>query len=244
MAASRSAAMLARRAKAFPLTVITELATIEATLGGRAQIVGMLVLAPLTPDLRYLLGLLGDPLHARTPLADLCANGNVLPGVLLRHLADAALLRGKVEAAQKIGAGIAAVTADIMQRAAPYEDACHTCQGIGTVTIDPTPQVPNPAPETCDVCRGTGKLIYRPELERQKLAVDLAQLLPKGSGVQIAVQQNNGQGAGGSGVSATLERLQALTDRVLYGADPDADVEGEVVEGVVERETPDTPLED
>lgn len=215
----RSAAALARAQKIFPPTVVRQLEEIEQNLGGRAEVVGMLVLAPLTPDLRYILGLLGDPQHIRTSLAEICALGNVLPGELLKHLAQAALLKGKVQASQKIGDGIAAVAEDVMRRAAPYEDACSTCAGIGSLTPDPTPAIPNPSPEPCETCHGTGRLLYRPDLERQRLAIDMAQLLPKSGGIQIGLQQNNGVGSVG-GVGGTLERLQALSDRVLYG-DPD-----------------------
>lgn len=229
----RSEVALRRMDRTFPPTVIEQLKDLEDQLGGRTAIVGMLTLAPLTPDLRYLLGLLGDPQNQGKTLADLCALGNVLPGKLLQELAAAALLKGKVQAAQKIGNGIAAVAEDVMQRAAPYEDACHTCAGVGTITAEPTREQPNPAPEPCEVCKGVGRLLYRPDLERQKLAIEMAQLLPKSGGLNIAVQQNNqGQRGGNLGV---LEKLQALTDRVLYGSDDpatpdDAPVEGEVVD--------------
>lgn len=215
-------ATLARRA-ALPvsLTVATQLHALEGDLGGRDAVVGMLALAPLTPDLKYLLGLLGDPQYSSNSLAEICMLANVLPGELMKHLAAAALLAGKVRASQKIGAGIAAVAEDVMRRAAPYEEPCHACQGIGSQTADPTPQTPNPSPAPCGTCQGVGKLRYQPEFERQKLAVDLAQLLPKSSGIQIA-QINQGGGGGASGGVGMLERLQQFTDRVLYADRPTA----------------------
>lgn len=228
--ALRSSSALRRRSESFPALVIAELQQIEVSLGGRGQIIGLLTLAPLTADLRYLLGVLGDPQNQSVPLADLCAASNILPGTLLDHLATAALLRGKVAAQQKIGEGIAAVAEDVMKRAAPYEDACHTCQGIGTLTPEPTPTIPNPSPLPCEICRGTGRLLYRPDLERQKLAIEMAQLLPKSAGIQIAMQQNNGTGGGGSG-GGVLDRLQEISDRVLYGQESDQGgaVEAEVL---------------
>jgi len=182
-------------------------------MGGRTGLVGMLVLAPLTPDLRYVLGLLGDPKNRGMALAEICALGNILPGDLLQHLASAALLKGKVLASQKIGAGIAAVAEDVMRRAAPYEDACSACRGIGMVTPDPSPAAPNPSPETCETCLGTGKLTYRPTIEHQKLAIDMAQLLPKAAGIQIA---NINGASGGVGMGSSLEAVQRLTDQMLY----------------------------
>lgn len=230
----------------FTPTVEEELAKLEQDLGGRQALVGILALAPLTRDLQYILGLLGDPQRQRLSLADLCAAANVLPGDLLKHLTQAALARGRVLAAFTIGAGIPAVTADLMRRAAPFEDVCNGgCRGTGSITPDPTPEQPNPAPEPCETCRGTGKLLYKPDLERQKLAVDLAQLLPKGGGVNIAVQQNNQVGGSTLG-QGLLERFQAVTDKILYGEEVPGgyghSAEGEgaesPTEGEVVEETP------
>jgi hypothetical protein len=233
---------LKRALDSYPPTVIQELTALETQLGGRQQIVGMLTLAPLTPDLRYLLGLLGDPRHQGKTLAEICALGNILPGELLKQLMSAALLKGKVLASREIGEGIAKVTADLMRRAAPYEDACHACQGVGQITPEPTKDHPNPTPEPCETCLGTGKLLYKPDLERQKVALEIAQLFPKSGGLQILnanVQGSGPPGAGGG--QGAIERLQALTDRILYGSGPPggpepstaggAAVEGEVVEG-------------
>lgn len=223
----RSAALALKH---YPPAAVQELKKLEQDLGGRSELVALLTLAPLTPDLRYILGHLGDPQHQRMTLAEICTNGNILPGELLKQLSSAALLKGKVLASQAIGNGIAAVAKDVMRRAAPYEAPCNSCQGIGATTPDPTPAAPNPSPIPCEVCRGTGRLVYEPELDRQKLAMDLAQLLPKSSGIQIA-QINTSQA--GSGQVGTLEALQKLTDRLLYGSgtpgEPDEPSEGEVV---------------
>lgn len=213
-----------RMTKYFTEDVVEQLAVIEQDMGGRTALVGMLVLAPLTPDLRYVLGMLGDPHHKTKSLAQICAIGNILPGDLLQHLASAAMLKGRVRANQKIAQGIAAVTADIMRRAAPYEDTCNgACRGTGTVTPEPTKEEPNPSPGPCETCRGTGKLLYQASLELQRMAIEMAQLLPKGGNIQILNQQNNLNPQGGSG---SIERLQALTDRILYGAG--TPLEGEV----------------
>jgi len=210
-------AALEKKSSFYTPTVVTELQKIEEELGGRTQLVGMLTLAPLTPDLRYVLGMLGDPNQRTASLAEICARGNILPGDLLRHLASAVMLKGKLKASQKIAAGIAAVTEDVMRRAAPYEAPCNGgCQGTGTITPEPTPAAPNPSPGPCEVCQGTGRLIYSPDLERQKLAIDMAQLLPKG-GIQIGLQQTVNQ-AGSSSGGGAFEKFQEATDRVLYGS--------------------------
>lgn len=220
----------AHQALTFTPMVLAELQRIEVQMGGRQEIVGLLALAPLTRDLRYLLGLLGDPDNTGVSLGELCARGHILPGQLLEQLQRAAMQRGQVLAAQRIGTGIAAVAEDVMRRAAPYEEACHACGGIGTVTPEPTAQVPNPSPGPCDTCRGTGRLRYLPDLERQKLAIDMAHLLPKGGGINIA-QINAPSGPAGGGAAADLvESLQQATDKILYGSGG-ADDEGDPVDG-------------
>lgn len=215
--ASRRTAALDRKQAFYTPSVIESLEAIERDLGGRRALIGLLVIAPLTLDLRYVLGLLGDPAHQQVSLAEICARGNILPGDLLRHLSAAALQRGKVLASQRIGDGIAAVADDIMRRAAPYEAPCNGgCAGTGTLTPDPTSAAPNPSPEPCEACRGTGKLVYSPDLERQKLAVEMAQLLPKSGGIQIA-QINAPAGGSPGGGTGPLESIQRLTDQLLYG---------------------------
>jgi hypothetical protein len=218
---------LAAKAKDYPPTVIRELEQIEADLGGRQALVGLLTLAPLTPDLRYVLGLLGDPLHADRTLAAICARGNILPGDLLKHLGAAALMRGQTLAKQAIGNGIPAVVGDVMRKAAPYTLPCGRCVGTGSITPDPTPDEPNPTHGPCPHCLGGGSLLYQPELETQKLAIEMAALIQKGGGLNIALQQNQITQGGGAGGGA-LEKLQALTDKILYGEV--AAVDGEIVD--------------
>jgi hypothetical protein len=225
------------RQKAFTPLVVAQLQTIEDELGGRAALVGLLTLAPLNPDLSLMLGLLGDPTFSKQSLAEICATGNILPGDLLKHLESAALLRGRVLSAQIVGRGMPAVVADVMMRAAPFEAPCSNCQGVGTVTAEPTPTAPNPGPEPCGVCRGLGKLIYPPDIEHQKLALEMGRVLPKSGGLTI-MQNNATLHGGGTGMgslgSGSLERLHAVTDQILYkDEDPlDAEVLG----------TPDEPL--
>lgn len=210
---------LERTRKIFTPTVVRELTTLEAALGGRQVLVGFLALAPLTPDLAFILGLLGDPAHERLTLAEICAKGNILPGQLLLEIEKAAHLRGRVISAQVVSHRLPAVVADVMRKAAPYEGACGECLGTGAITPDPTPEVPNPTHHPCDTCNGTGKLVYEPQLRHQELALEMGRMLPKSSGLQIIQNnQNMSSGGGGGGLgSGALEKLTQLTDKLLYG---------------------------
>lgn len=223
---------------AYPVLVVESLAQVERDLGGRAQVAGMLALAPLTADLRYILGLLGDPRQQGKSLAEVCALGNILPGELLRHLTTAAMVVGKVKVAKTVGDGMAAVAQDVMRRAAPFEEACGACRGTGSITPEPTKAETNPGPGPCETCAGVGRLRYLPDLARQELALELAHLLPKGGGLQILNQniaQASGGHVGGDGLSV-LDRLTDLSDQVLYGQAK----RGAAGDDVVEGETIDT----
>lgn len=215
----------------YPLKVVEELSQLEIDLGGRRSLVSLLSLAPLTKDLRYILGLLGDPAHDNRTLAAVCQLGNLLPGELLKLLGAAALHRGQTLARQRIGEALPRVVGDLMRKAAPYEDACHTCLGTGTYTPEPTPDLPNPIPGPCETCGGTGQLQYQPSLERQRLAIEMGGLLTKGGGISITNQQLNLPAASNGG-SGALEQLQTLTDQILYGEPldvPEAAVEVEIL---------------
>lgn len=208
-----------QRRLAVPSTLEEQsLAVIEQALGGRESLVAALSHAPKSRDLDYLLGLIGDPAHATIPLGHLCAQGGITPGELLTAWKSGEILRGHVLATKQIVAALPGVVQDVLKRAAPYEDTCTGCQGLGRVTPEPTKRKPNPEPQTCPVCRGGGKLVYEADLERAKLTLELAQLISKGNGVQINLDQRQAHlHAGGGSAGGTLESLMAASDQILYG---------------------------
>lgn len=225
---------LARKSRVFPSLVIEQIKRMESDYGGREGLIAMLTLSPLTPDVEYFLGQLGDPRNASQSLGEICARSNVLPGHILHLLTEASYLTAKARAAHIAQRGISPVVEDIVRRAAPYEEDCLECmvdgKPTGSVTPEPSAKVPNPGPIPCPTCKGALRLLHMPELSRQELALDLANLLPKGGGgINIAVQQNNHQ-HGGS-VGGTLDTIQQLAEQALYGGDPLAPpiVEGDVL---------------
>lgn len=194
------------------------LALIERTLGGRAGLVAALTHAPKSRDLDYLLGLIGDPAHAKVPLGVLCQQGGITPGELLDAWRQGEILRGHVLATKQVVAALPAVVADVVEKAAPYEATCSSCHGLGQVTPEPTKKRPNPEPETCPACQGGGRLTYPADLDRAKIVLDLAQLTPKGGpGVLIDQRQINLRGGDGGAAGGTLEALMAASDQILYG---------------------------
>lgn len=216
----------ARRTPLPPALVSASASQVEAAIGGRAALIAGLAYAPKSRDLTYVLGLIGDPEHARTPLAELCAIGGITVGELLDAYKSGELNRAQAIGTSIIGAGLPDVVADTFRLAKPYADTCSYCQGVGQTTAEPTKDVPNPEPQTCHACQGQGQLTYPGDLEHKKLALDLGKVLSKG-GPQVAVQVNQSVGVHLGVAGGALEAMQAVTDRLLYS---DEVVEGAVVE--------------
>lgn len=225
-------ATLARRLP--PALVRTQLTQLEVAIGGRDGLVAALAHAPKSRDLEYVLGLLGDPEQAATPIADLCASGGITAGELLEAYRSGEIARAQVLATQQIGAALPGVVADTMKRAAPYQITCPACQGTAQV-IPPRPSRHrgewNPAPVPCPDCLATGEVTIQGDLEHKKLALEIGHLTAKsGGGVSVAVHNQVGVLVGVAG--GALERLQTATDQILYGQDAPI-LDGSVVKEVV-----------
>jgi hypothetical protein len=212
-----------------PALVSASLATLEQAIGGRLALVAALSHAPKSRDLDFLLALVGDPSYAKAPLADLCAKGGITPGELIEAYKSGEINRAQALALQKVGAQLEQVAADTMRLSLPHDVTCTACWGTGSVTPEPTKTVPSPQPGPCDDCGGTGVITLQGDLEHKKLALDMGKLIAKSGGVNLNVNQNVanfGAAAGGS-----LERLQAATDAILFGAGVAPPEAAEVVEG-------------
>ncbi len=202
-------------------SAVEALADIERQVGGRQAIVQALVTAPPSKDVKYVLGLLCDPDVKRRgmSLTEICVEAKITPGHLLDLLERGTKLRARIIAGQIIARGTPAVAEDVMQKAAPYEDACPDCQGTGSYTPDPTAEKPNPTHEPCKKCLGAGKLRYDADPKCRELALDMAGLTSKGGGINIGIQTNV-QTGGGGGAGMAYEALTELMDRMVYGRKP------------------------
>lgn len=223
---------LATRHAAPPALVAASLAQIEAAIGGRAPLVAALAYAPKSRDLDYLVGLIGDPEHTALPLADLCAMGGITAGELLDAYKSGELNRAQAVGTVTIGQQLPHVIADTFARALPSEGVCSTCAGLGTTCADPSKKQPNPEPQQCGACKGTGRLMYAGDIEHKKLALDMGKMVSKG-GPAVAIQMNQHLGVSFGTAGGALEKLQAATDKLLYSDEPVSVVEAEVVEEAV-----------
>lgn len=208
----------------------------EDDLGGRTALVTTLAQADApTPELQKILGLIADPRFDSKSLGWLCTQAGLSIGDLLRAFRDAGLAKAQAVAQRHVEQHLPRVVEDVMRRAAPYEVCCAVCQGLGTLPMSPgTPAGTQPTP--CPRCKGEGKEIEYPDLDRQKLALQLGKLVKEpGPGVQVNQQfnQQNNQGSGSFG-GGSLEQLQQAVSAILYGppagaADLAPPLEAEVV---------------
>lgn len=200
----------------------------EREMGGRSAALKALALANLDAKLRPeqiadVVGLLADPANADKSLLEIAQIGEVTIDDLLRVYRHALVMRAHLQCIRIVSERIPAVVTDVMKKAAPYQDACSSCQGVGKVTPEPTRERPNPEPVDCRTCAGVGQLMYQPTHETQKLALQIAGLLKSG-GLTIIAHQNQVNNPIGPVLAAddVFLKVQQTADEVLYGQRPPA----------------------
>jgi hypothetical protein len=203
----------------------------QQAVGGRAALIDALEIGSPRPEIDKVLDLLADGRFDRTSLREVCDLAGITVAELMVAFRSATLIKAQIAATAQIAARIGPIVDDVLTRAAPHDAICETCGGRGQITPDPTRVVPNPSPQPCRPCQGRGHRRVVPDLERQKLALDLAELLKKSGGLTITQQQMTVLPASRGGVG-DLERLQAALGDVFTGPiDPTelAVLEAEVV---------------
>ena len=202
--------------------------SLEKAMGGREAMVAALVAGPRGTPLDYVLDLLADPANHATSLSSLCARGEVSVGELLEAYKRGVTAMAQVAAIHKVAAAIPVIIEDLVNRAQPHYVQCDRCNGVGTVSVE------DAAPVPCKACQGKGTHYVLPELDRQKLALDMLKLLPKSA---LMAVQNNYAAPPTSATPAGHGALMLLVDRVLYPRRGDGDLAGDA------DPDPDPPLE-
>jgi hypothetical protein len=184
-------------------------------VGGRQQLLDTLAVANGAPDIDKVHRLLIDPSYAAWSLRKICRLAGLTVADLFVAYKKALIVRAHLEATQVIMGELVGVVQDVMARAQPQLHTCDTCHGTATYTPEPTKKRPNPEPIPCPTCKATGTVTEWPELDRQKVALELGQLLTSKAG--ILVQQNTLVAPGGGmGAPGPLETLQQAVQDVLY----------------------------
>lgn len=161
--------------------------TFVDVLGGREKLIETLAVATDDAQVNQVMVLLLDPRYDGLDLRRLCAMANLTIADFFGAFRKAMVARAHVQAISIVTDNLLPVVEDVMKRAAPFEVACYTCGGGGQM---PDPDAKESGPMvTCPQCRGAGKLLQLPDLDRQKLALELAQLVQQKGGINI-LQQN------------------------------------------------------
>lgn len=162
--------------------------TIHA-LGGKAGIIDTLSVASDVPEVEKLLRLCLDPRYDGVALKKLCTLAGLTVVDLFSAYKKAMIVKAHLLAYETITRRLPAIVEDVMKRAAPYEIPCNGCGGKGEIVDDEGGK--SAALITCPTCNGHKVLVQLPDLDRQKVALELAQLVQKAAGINI--QQNNVQ---------------------------------------------------
>jgi hypothetical protein len=216
-------------------TVAQALGEIESAAGGRAALVEALSALPPNDKLTYVLGLLADPRHDARSLGSLCKAGGVGVGELIEAFKRGVHAKALIRAAVSIATHTPAVVEDVMVRAQPHLVDCHTCHG-SLLMLHPDDATAHKIPCTrCVDLNGipTGKIVQQPDLDRQKLALDLANLLPK-KGPSVVVDQRKSALFMQDASPGGLTKLTEAMDRILY---PRTAAAEEVLDGDVSTPT-------
>ena len=191
------------------------LTQLEAAVGGRQALVEVVLHAPTGHGLDGVIALLANPQNDARALSLLCREAGISVGELLEAYKQGRLARAQVRAIDLVAEHLPAVVEDLLLRAQPHTVTCRACGETGT-EMDGS---------KCADCDGTGKRLVLPDLDRQKLALDLAQMSPKGKGALVVVNQQAAPSTDASPEGFDL--LLRMADRVLYGRE--RVIEGETV---------------
>jgi len=192
----------------------------EKALGGRSELISSLSI-DATPEIRDLVEMLLDTRYDARSLGWLAAKVDIGLTDLLRAYRNGMLAKAQIMAAQAIAAKLPDIVRDVMLRAAPFDEACHGCRGTGTLTVRPTKKVPTPDPAEidCTICRGQKTIRKVPDLDRQRLALELGELIktPRGGPTLLQQFNLNPGSAAGNADPGSLERMQQAVSDILYG---------------------------
>ena len=192
--------------------------TFVTVLGGRDQLTEALQIAIDEPEVDQVVTLLLDPRYDHLPLRRICQLASLTVADLFAAYKKAMIVKAHVQAYQRITDKLLPVVEDVMRRAAPFEVGCGACGATGQDRD--AEGLPRPG-IACPTCAGRGRVLQLPDLDRQKLALELGALLAKSAGISVVQTQqtlNVSAQAGATG-RGTLEAVQQAVGE-LFGQTP------------------------
>lgn len=188
--------------------------TFVQVVGGRQAFIDVLSVADAAPEAESVVNLLLDPRYAGYSIRRLCFITGITVADLFAAYRKACIARAHIRAAHVIAEKLPPIVEDVMSRATPTRVKCPACQGAGQKSRTITGEVRQ---VTCGLCAGKGWTRSQPDLDRQKLALELGQLTEKKAG--LIVQQNqmavSAATLARTGVGS-LESLQQAVGELLF----------------------------
>lgn len=200
--------------KKVPESVQQSILAFEHAIGGRQALIEQLSSGDCSPEVQEVLTIIADPRHDHLTLAVVCARAGISPGQLFQSFRHAAVARAQVLAMLEVANRVPQITEQLLAEAISHTTPCTSCNGVGTKTPEPSAKNPEPKPFTCGACQGLGTLHVPADLERQKIALELANLLKKAGGIAIQTNVNVPAPASKGG---SLEQLQQAIGEIMYG---------------------------
>lgn len=205
---------------------------LEQQVGGRDQLAKILSYLPLDPQEAILVKLMGDPKLTTKSLAAIAARTGFSSGRVWDFFQRGKAAEAFVKSMTLVYDKAPDVAGSVMTEALPRTERClapRCDHGKIPGEVDPASKTGRRKRSTdCHVCEGRGYVIGRPEVERQRLALELTGLVKKGGGVVVNtnVQQNTVIASPQSIFAKFLE----ASDKVLFGK---TETQEEVVEAEI-----------
>lgn len=207
--------------------VAKALSNFEREVGGREAMVRILAhQVDESVEAELVVNLLGDPQNSRESLARLCARAGLTVGRFLHLFAHSRGVAAQLATMNKVWPALPGVAEDVMKRAVPIFKECFDCSGSGTA-----PHKENEPARPCPFCKGKGQIEIEPDLERQKLALQIGGVL-KPAAQQTIIDNSRHE----TTQNVSMRAFISATNRLLFGAAPqhspalpEAPVEAELV---------------
>jgi len=200
--------------------------------GGKSGLAELLLTqeapAPGSP-LDKVLALILDPVNEGKSLGLLCRQAGVSMNTVMKAIQAGHGAKAIADSMRAVYGKVAEVAEDLVARAAPQEIPCRHCSGVGQILVKGVDE-----PKECPYCAGKGRSYTKPDLDRQKFALELGGVYTKkhqGGGVRVSVPVSvNQKMSVRSDATSLFDLVKAASMRTVYGLDERALPEGKARE--------------
>lgn len=209
--------------------VRTALSNLEESAGGREPLTYTLSHAEdIDSSEHRVLQMLADPMFVNHGLANICEKAGLTLGRFLKLFQKGRAAQAYIETMNKVYEPLPGVAEDVMRRSVTHHVVCTDCNGFKFHIIEGRNGEPKSTKE-CVTCHGQGTLLRDPDLERQKLALEMGGLLKRGTGIQINNTQQQLNASVSGPMRSTVEFREAIGKLLYPGRERVVDVPAEEV---------------